>query len=445
MEISTHYIALAISTILYSISFAFILRNRQSNYLKIRSPILLLLNNLGSFIMASSFIINEIIKEKLPAESQGTKLFCSLLADNYLIFHFLLFFSFLLRSHRLLSCCRQGFLSGTSSESNKGLDASTGLRTLGEGFYLKLLGFMMLTVVVATMAINLLFKDYLIVPYSFSTCLAGNNSSWIAMIWLVINFTEQVILVTYSYWIFLHEVNYLIKFELIAFTAIWTIFPNVLLMIENSQDLTGLPDETSVITYVCCGCLMVCLLLNAYLPWILAKFSSGFSNFNYFIQACNIDNLYLFLSSEENCFVFYRYLNNHPDHFVRKKTITALKLYCDLMRFRLYFTVERDYYKVLAEARSVYCKYFANEIKPEVLSVLNKEALKSLGEKGLMLEKDAVCQELFDDVIGLCFGYLNQHYEYFKQTKEFDYQRSMAIYKSEVVSLLADVGLLSKH
>ena len=107
IDISVFYSFLIINIILYTISIYFIIIKRNSEVISVRSPILLIINNVGGFILSTTFILYEIMEYYIydPLNNAKFQLVCHTLSYNYLVFHFMMFFSFILRCNRIINCC----------------------------------------------------------------------------------------------------------------------------------------------------------------------------------------------------------------------------------------------------------------------------------------------------------------------------------------------------
>ena len=107
---------LVFTILIYSVSLVLTLKYKSNPVFSIRSPLLLLLNNLGGFLMAITYISYNLFDINTKYQSI-MNIYCNIFANNYFIFHFLFFFSFALRLHRLIQTWEINYQS--SDETNK--------------------------------------------------------------------------------------------------------------------------------------------------------------------------------------------------------------------------------------------------------------------------------------------------------------------------------------
>ena len=88
-------ILLSINTFLYILCFYMIYKRRKYSCISIRSPTLLLCNNIGGFFMTTAIILDRLLQEKTQYISAG-----------FLVFQTLMMLSFFLRCQRIVSCCQ---------------------------------------------------------------------------------------------------------------------------------------------------------------------------------------------------------------------------------------------------------------------------------------------------------------------------------------------------
>ena len=312
MELVFHLLILAFNTIFYLTSFYLIIKRRKHPAISVRSPILLFFNNLGGFLMTNIFLIYELLENyyKPPVlnslylsndETTNFHLFCKILPNNYLICHFLMIFSFVLRCQRILACCKINNDERTEIEL-----FYTQRYKFKERYYIQILFYLMCIITFINFLINLCFPDLILIPYHFEKCFNQqnylnknnnfiNNSTnnffndnvniindnfqnlkdefqveLVSFQWILVNFIEHIILVTYSYFLTINPIKQLIKLELNSFFVIWIIYPNFLrasqfFLQKNNPDIINNSHWTS---YVCVLFLYLCLILNGYIPII---------------------------------------------------------------------------------------------------------------------------------------------------------------------------------
>lgn len=87
MDIAGSIILLIFNIIIYFVSLVFTLYYKDESIFSIRSPLLLLLNNLGGFLMTVTFIFYHMFDQTIVYQKDFDA-FCKVLPNNYLFFHF---------------------------------------------------------------------------------------------------------------------------------------------------------------------------------------------------------------------------------------------------------------------------------------------------------------------------------------------------------------------
>lgn len=326
MDLSGSIILLIFNVIIYSVSLVFTLYFKDESIFSIRSPLLLLLNNLGGFMMALTFILYHLLGQVLRYQSDFD-IFCKVLPNNYLIFHFLFFISFCFRFYRVIKTCNVYFLK---NERLKTLKAN--YESYLEIYYFKLLLLMLIAIVTLSFILNFEFDRYVIMPYNFERCFDNLDFSnkYVSITWIIINFIENMILITFCSIIIKSErLTRMIKTELIVFTILFILYSNILRILEkelNFFDLRGFP-----ISIICCCFLWMFLILNFYLPLAMLFYRKYYCivDINYELEPEHIDNLYLFLT-DEYCFnSFNDYLSSNIKNDSLLKSLNSVNLNTD--------------------------------------------------------------------------------------------------------------------
>ena len=267
-----------LNTFLYMFSFYLIIKNKHIQTISMRSPNLLLLNNLGGFLMSTTYIFYELLKSIYPnvdvEKNEGFNIYCKILPNNYGIFHFLMILPYFLRYHRIIACCVL-----ESDEDMLNNDFGSKRHRYMESYYLKILAILMFIIVIISFTLNYLVNNYYITPFYFDSCFLfknktfdNNTSKYISYFWLITNFIEQITLATYLYFVFMNgKVNENIKIEFIIFISIWFIFPNVLRIF----DIFTLKISDFTICIICLFFLYGCLFVNGYLPIMYTLFPAS--------------------------------------------------------------------------------------------------------------------------------------------------------------------------
>lgn len=443
MEFYQHLIILIANFLVYFVSFLFIIVKREKSAISVRSPILLILNNLGGFLMTSIFISYEMIEDlvkitlqnnnysSLYIDTDNFKLFCKIFPNNYLVCHFLMMISFILRCHRIIQCCKINY------DERVEINEFYNKRYLfKERYYLKILFSFMMLVIFINFILNLQFSksDFNLIPYNFRGCMSDPKRAqyYVGLMWVIINFIEDLIIVTYTYKIFINPIKQMIKVELLLFMLVWIVYPNVLRFCDFILDLDG--DQDSHITsYICCIFLWICLILNGYLPVIYSYFQDNSNIYHFNTKLSN--NLYLFLSSEQGFYSFYDYVREKDD------CRYYLNLYVAIIKYKLKYTIEPDYYKVYEECKTIYEKYFAHIDR----NYLDIDTINKVKSNCQMLNKEECTYDMFDDALVISYEHLLNTFKNYKRSEEYQILVDNLNLNSYIQCKMCNTGLISKY
>jgi len=261
--------------------------------------------------------------------------------------------------------------------------------------------------------------------------------------WIIVNFIEHIILVTYSYFLGISQIKQLIKLELAAFFGVWIIYPNFLrfaqfyLQEENPQII----ENSHWTSYVCVFFLYLCLIINGFIPILASYLEEKKLNYHFIPKLAN--NLYLFLSNELCFFSFNDFLikseaenienfsinsrspmetNAFEFNSCKTKGLFFMRLYTDIMTFKLSYTLEPDDNKVLANARVIY-EYFSYANKEISGGKLDKffdvEVINNTKSHCLILNQGKFEYEMFDESLALTFKSLYEMFLVYRRSEEF--------------------------
>lgn len=437
MVIYLFYTLLAINVFIYGLSFFFTLKFKEESVFSIRSPFLLLTNNLGGFLMSTCYILYNIVDSSISGNEGNEQVFCKLVPNNYILFHMLFFVSFALRCDRLIRTCK---IKSGSIEDVKKFQSEH--HKYLEVYYAKILIFVMLSFLLINTCMNFLLPKYLLTPYNFYTCheISGADQSYLSIVWIILNFIENFVLIGFCGTIFyLNKLTFIVRLELILFTFVWIAFPNTLRWIEGS--LTTEVDST-VLSCVSCIYLWICLLLNSYIPWIYSLIKVP--EVTYLITPEHLDNFYIFLSHERSFKSFHEYLVQLPNESESKKGLFSLTLYTRLITFRLFFTIEENFDVVLDYTKGIIEKYFISPT-PELESLVKAEILEKFSNCEIDVHRQEIYLEHFDEVILACYNFLYSHYIDYKKTEQFAELYNKVYINTCIQDALINVGLLNKY
>lgn len=397
-----------------------IIKKSAFTSISIRSPKLLLLNNIGNLFMSIIIIITNFFEN----EDKGKKI----VSIFYYLTNFLIMIPFCLRFQRITKCC----------EIQK--DERTDLQQLyqkrylyEEGFYLKLtliiMGIFTLILIISDAAIK--FDDSFTANFLFAKKENLKNAK--TMIWLVINFIEHLILLTYAYKICVNQLKQKLRFEIISFFIIWFLYSNVAYSLEKSASENNKDYNLLIIIISLVVCYLF-LFLNAILPILICcsyKFSTG-----YHFTPKLMNNLYLFLSNERCYKEFSNYLNRLPGN-----GSTYLRIYIQIMNYKLGFKLKVDNETGFQEACLIRDAYFRNDNMNEILGndVVDKVKKECEG-----IHNNHFTEGMFDEALTYCFNELGKLFNEFRKTDKFKELYEEFYMNSYIQCKMVNVGLVNK-
>ena len=273
-------ILLIINILLYGACCFIIFRRKTFTCISIRSPLLLILNIIGNFLMTLIIIVTKSLENDWKKIS----------SFFYYITNFLIIIPFCLRFRRIVKCCEIK------------VDERLELQELynkkykyEEKYYIKIM------LIVFSILIAILLLSNTIVTRSeaiTATFLYEPNDSKLEkanpFIWLGINFIEHLIILTNVYYIYVNQLKQKLGLEVLACFCIWFIYSNIISIFDMSLYLNN-----DIYIYISLGFCYLFLIFNAILP-IIISFSYRYST-SYSFTPKLMNNFYLFLSNE-TCF-----------------------------------------------------------------------------------------------------------------------------------------------
>jgi hypothetical protein len=388
--------------------------------ISIRSPKLLILNNIGNFFMSIIIIIPNLFEDKNDKK---------IVSIFYYLTNFLLVIPFCLRFQRIVKCC------DIKSDERLDLQELYNKRQLyEENYYLKftLIVFAILTVILVVSDSIITFDDVFTVNFLYKDLNNEPNLIKIkGIIWQVISFIEHIIILTYVYKIFVNKLKQKLRFEVISFFIIWFIYSNIVSLLDNPDNNK---NNDELITYISLGVCYLFLFLNAVLP-ILISFSYKYSTCYHFTPKL-MNNLYLFLSNE-NCYKqFSNYLNG-----LNANASYHLKLYTQIMNYKLGFKLKIDNNQGFLEACAIRDEHF-NNVNAD--GKLSKEAFDNVKKECEGLANNHFTEDMFDDALQYSFNELGRYFNDFRKTDSFKELYEEFYLTSYIQCKMCNVGLINK-
>lgn len=415
-EQTIHIILLSVNTFLYLLCFYMILKRRKYSCISIRSPTLLLCNNIGGFFMTTTIILAQLFKENVNIISSG-----------FLVFQTLMMLSFFLRCQRIVSCCQ----INTDERFDKQMFYDKRY-IFQEKYYIKIMLCGLTLIIICLVIADFILNTSLTLNY-FTP---NKNKISQSNIWLILNFIEQMVMITYVYLMRINEVKQKIQFELFTFLISWLLYSNVMAFFDYRR-IISIPVENGEAIQLAFSLfiLYVCLFLNGYFPIILSYCYHTSISYHFSPQLMN--NLYLFLSNE-NCYgAFSDYLRENN----RDNDLFYLRLYTHIMKYKLEFMSEENQQAVVVdEAKEIMATYFnkqnySDEAFNDVVTIVKKNA------SGLV---DKIQHDIFDEALKYAYLYLGRKFVIYKKTEDFQRLTEKLTLNSYIQCKMCNTGLINK-
>ena len=412
-------ILLIVNVLIYGICCFLILRRKTFTCISIRSPKLLILNIFGNLLMTIIIILTAGLNE------DSDKKICSFF---YYITNFLLFIPLCLRFRRIAKCCEIN-----AKESLNIQDFGREKYKFEEKYNIKLMLIIFIIPAAILVLVNLIItRDESITPkflydYYFSELKLLKDANNI--IWLAINFADHILLLTYAYYIFLNKLKQKLRFEIIASFIIWFVYSNLISIFE----MASIDMDKEVYVYISLAACYLFLIINGIFPIILS-FSYKLS-ISYAFTPKLMNNFYLFLSNEACYFKFKEYLSR-----INGNQSTLLKLYSNIMSYKLGFSLEVNNELGFSEALNIKNEFFGENNKADIPENL----LKKIKDECKKLDNNNFDKEMFDEALKYCYSELQNLFDEFKKTEDFKYLEKEFRLTSYIQSKMCNVGLSNK-
>jgi hypothetical protein len=391
---------------------------RKSTFtcISIRSPKLLILNNIGNLFMSLIIIISQFFDNG----DKGQKI----VSIFYYLTNFLLIILFCLRFQRIVKCCQ------IQKDERADLQELYNKRYLyEENYYIKftLILFAILTVILIIFDAVKKFDEPFTANFLF--CFDPDLILIKKYLWLAINFIEHIILLTYAYKICVNQLKQKLRFEIVSFFIIWLLYSNIAYIFER------LEINNIFIICISLGVCYLFLIINAILP-ILISFSYKYSTGYHFTPKL-MNNLYLFLSNE----ICYKEFSNYLSTLQGNGSY-YLKLYIQIMNYKLGFKLNVDNEQGYQEALAIRDAYFSNANMDNILSKNVVDKVKKECEG--LVNNNHFTEGMFDDALQYCFTELGKLFNEFRKTDKFKELYEEFYITSYIQCKMCNVGLINK-
>ena len=414
---STYIILLVINALLYLICFYLIAKRRRYTCITVRSPVLLMFNIIGGFFTTTIILIGLQVK--------NNENFSYYVPSAFFIFQSLMMLSFLLRCHRVITCCK----ISDDEQNNLEKFAENKLLYL-EKFYMRILVISMFVILIAVVVVDIIAK------YTFTINLLISKKNFIvsqANIWLVANFLEQFAMITYGYLMLVNEVKHKIKFELFGILICWFIYSNAMTFFDYydfilEKSITT-SNDTTIILSITLAAFYVSLFLNGFFPIILSF--SYKTSVAYHFEPKLTSNLYLFLANEHCYGTFNDFLRDSN----QKNDVFYLKLYTSIMKYKLMYIAHEPEGEIVDEGRKINEGYFSS-------SKTYEEGFMKIVQN--ISQSNAIKNDTFDEALKYSYDYLSNKFIDFKRTPDYKVLIDKLSLNSYIQCKMNNVGLVNK-
>ena len=314
-------------------------------------------------------------------ENISDKKICSLF---YYITNFLIIIPLCLRFRRIVKCCEIKLNDRFEIQ-----DFGKEKYKLEEKYNIKLMLiiFVILSAILVVVNVSITTDEWITAKFLYYIDIndEGKFVDANSIIWLGINFVEHILLLTYMYHICFNKLNQKLGFEIIASFIIWFIYSNL---------------STS-----------------------------------YFFTPKLMENLYLFLSNETCYMKFKSYLSR-----INGNPSLLLKLYSDIMSYKLGYKLELNNELGFAEALNIKNEFFGNDNKANIPDKL----LEKIKNDCKSLDNNSFDKDMFDEALKYCYSELQNLFEDFKRTEGFKDLQKEFFLTSYIHSKMCNIGLINK-
>ena len=413
------WILFSINFLLYGVCCLLIIKRKRFSTISIRSPTLLLSTIIGNFLMSLVIILFKITRQNF-------------FSSFYYLFRAVMIVSLFLRFERIILCC------GINKNDEIDMKYFYKKRYLYiEKFYVKILMILFTIFLLVTIIIRAIKKEYLEVFYTNENVQLDEVKTWIWVIW---NFVEQFLMITYLFRIYnIISPKQFIKFELYSFLIVWFIYSNFsfIFAIHNRNNMT---NSNNAFVMVSLAVLYISLILNGYLPLTMSFFSKTLVTYHFTAKLMN--NLYLFLTDQTCYESFNDYLINKRQENENDNGPFLLKLYTHIMKFKLYFVLNATNRELgLSEANKLYRTFFEDETNSKLI---DQVIILKVKNECKDLQNNVLSKNIFDDALQYVFNELNKRFNDYKNSREYKELQAKISLESYIKCKMSNTGLINK-
>ena len=418
-------IIFGLNFLLYGLCCILIIKRKNYTSISIRSPTLLLSTILGNFFITTIILLYQIFENNI-------------ISSFYYLFRVMLFLSIILRYQRILLCCKIDKMDKQEIELDR-KEFSEKRFLFQEKFYVRILLVVLVIFLVVMIIIKLINNTKVELFYTFNYIHKFEKESLELfkdqmLIWIIWNFIEQFVLITYIFNIFSKIVEEKIKMEILCFFILWFIY-GFISTIFNYDYPKNKDDINLIIIIVTLTVHYLSLFLNGYYPIILSFLYK--ISISYHFSPKLMNNLYLFLTNEKCYDTFTNYLIKNNNN----KYVYFLQLYTHIMKYKLSFVLNIHRNIVFNDANEIYNTYFSKE----EANYIDENILKKVKNDCLALKNNTYTPELFDEALQFTFNELSKIFYIFRSTNDYKNLYNEIKLNSYIQCKMCNTGLINKY
>ena len=426
------WILFCVDFIVYGICCVFIIKRKNFTSISIRSPTLLLFSILSNFFMSIIILLYKLYEKNV-------------ISSFYYLFRLMLIFSMIFRYERILVCCKTHRLNKLEEELDR-KHFKEKRYLYQEKFYVRLLIGSSLLFLIVMVIIKLNKIKNVEFFYTFNYIYDYKNDFSLfksqMMGWIIWNFIEQFVMISYIFRIINKPLKEKLKTELFSFFILWYLYSFIPTFINyytkhNNKDKDEEKDLNSIIIIISLCVHYICLFINGYFPIYLSYHYKTAISYHFSPKLMN--NFYLFLTNEECYDAFLDYLiktNNNKDIFY-------LKLYTHIMKYKLSFVLNINKDIGLNDANEIFETYFSENSIYQ--SNIDDGILSKVRNECKVLDSNTFTPELFDEALQFIFKELNKRFLVFHNTKEYKDLYEKIKLDSYIQCKMCNCGLINKY
>ena len=404
-----------INLIPFALFILLIVKQNNKPSISIRSPKLLISENIGVYLISAIFIFSYFT----PYNNLN-----KILYSFYYVSQGITIISFYMRCQRILFCYKVKYDDKDDLNMFKKKQFY-----YSENYYFLLMILFLGIFLIFFLVYSLTNDDAITIPFIEDEKKQNQIDIYC---WLILNFIEMLILITFIYRFIINTVQFNLIFEIISFSILWFFYFNLIYFPKMKIfDIVVFKENIHFLIIISLIFLYLNLILTGYFPIILSYYQK--TVINYFLQKDCLNNLYLFLCNEECYNIFYNYLYKK-----RPEDIFYLDLYSHIMLYRFHFTNEENEEKKINEGQLIYNKYFSNKLYNDKFNEIIEE-IQSNYDKGINNN-----MECFDPALSLSYNKLGDDFNSFKKSIYFDNLKDKVGIEANIYCKLINLGLIEK-